>query len=204
MSLKLKETVSREEWKASEYIGDRSILDLCERIIIHHAPRFRAMNTEDGKIQVKAIQLLHQDSFKRGWSDIGYHYLIDLSGNIYQGRAYISSSSGEQLTLGAHTKGNNSGSIGICVLGCFQSGNDICESTVPISVVAALRAICVSFCMHYNIAPINIFGHCDLVIETTCPGNLLLSELESLRCYVAREIARSGSSTTNFTSGLRA
>ncbi len=46
---------------------------------------------------------------ERGWSDVGYHYIILLDGIIQKGR--------EDATPGAHVKGHNKSSIGICYIG---------------------------------------------------------------------------------------
>jgi len=45
----------------------------------------------------------------RGWSDVGYHYVITLDGKIQEGR--------DESRTGAHTKGKNKTSIGICYIG---------------------------------------------------------------------------------------
>lgn len=44
-----------------------------------------------------------------GWSDIGYHWLIDRDGTHIEGR--------EEAAIGAHTKGHNARSIGVCLIG---------------------------------------------------------------------------------------
>lgn len=44
-----------------------------------------------------------------GWSDIGYHYVVRLDGMVEQGRA--------EERVGAHVKGHNSNSIGVCYVG---------------------------------------------------------------------------------------
>lgn len=46
---------------------------------------------------------------QKGWKRIGYHYVILLNGTIEQGR--------ELEAVGAHTKGHNAHSIGICYIG---------------------------------------------------------------------------------------
>lgn len=71
------------------------------RIILHCSA------TVEGKdYSVDTIRAWHK---KRGWSDIGYHFVIQLDGTISQGRPIDKS--------GAHTKGNNKDSIGICYIG---------------------------------------------------------------------------------------
>jgi N-acetylmuramoyl-L-alanine amidase len=71
------------------------------KIIIHCSA------TPEGKdISVETIRDWH---LKRGWSDIGYHYVIDLDGKVHAGRPIEKT--------GAHVKGHNTGSIGICYVG---------------------------------------------------------------------------------------
>jgi len=63
--------------------------------------------TKEGKrYDVNDIRQWHLD---RGWSDIGYHYLINLNGDIENGR--------DIEKIGAHCKGQNTGSVGIAYVG---------------------------------------------------------------------------------------
>ena len=72
-----------------------------EKIIIHCSA------TPEGRdVKTETIRKWHLD---RGWSDIGYHYVIELDGSLNIGRPV-------QRT-GAHTKGHNTGSIGVCYIG---------------------------------------------------------------------------------------
>jgi len=48
-----------------------------------------------------------------GWSDIGYHWIIDRDGKVLAGRA--------ETVIGAHTIGKNTGTIGICLIGGYGS-----------------------------------------------------------------------------------
>lgn len=73
-----------------------------EKIIIHCSA------TPEGRdVNVETIKSWHVKG--RGWSDIGYHYVIELNGMIKFGRPLEKS--------GAHTKGHNATSIGICYVG---------------------------------------------------------------------------------------
>lgn len=76
-------------------------------IILHCAatpPDWR--ENEPVSAKVDAIRAWHK---QRGWRDIGYHYVIDRDGTAADGRPL------EQI--GAHVKGHNRGTIGICLLG---------------------------------------------------------------------------------------
>lgn len=60
---------------------------------------------------IKDVRRWHMS--ERGWSDVGYHFLILLDGTIQQGR--------ELKTQGAHVRGHNYNSIGICYVGGKRS-----------------------------------------------------------------------------------
>tara|TARA_R110001592_G_scaffold114587_1_gene314540 strand:+ start:1081 stop:1503 length:423 start_codon:yes stop_codon:yes gene_type:complete len=63
--------------------------------------------TPEGRdVSVDEIKQWHLD---RGWSDIGYHYVIDINGNLQEGRPLT--------RAGAHVRGYNKGSIGIAYVG---------------------------------------------------------------------------------------
>ena len=68
--------------------------------------------TREGQdISVDTIRKWHVDG--RGWSDIGYHYIVSIDGQIEEGRPIDRS--------GAHTKGLNTSSIGCCYIGGVES-----------------------------------------------------------------------------------
>ena len=73
-----------------------------KEIIIHCA------DTPEGR-DVRADEIRRWHKNERGWSDIGYHYVIDLDGTIEAGR--------DIETAGAHCTGHNAKSIGICYVG---------------------------------------------------------------------------------------
>lgn len=66
------------------------------------------------KAKVNEIRRWHVED--RGWSDIGYHYLIDRDGTVMEGRPLEKT--------GAHTKGRNKGSVGISLFGGFGGAAD--------------------------------------------------------------------------------
>lgn len=72
-----------------------------DKIIIHCSatPEGRDVSTET----------IRQWHLQRGWSDIGYHYVIELDGKVVPGRPIE--------RIGAHCKGENTGSIGVCYVG---------------------------------------------------------------------------------------
>ncbi len=86
------------------------------KIIIHCSA------TREGQhIDVDTIRDWHVNG--RGWSDIGYHYVIYLDGTVHPGRPVERS--------GAHTKGQNSNSIGICYIGGLGSSMEAKDTRTP-------------------------------------------------------------------------
>jgi len=63
-------------------------------------------------VTVKDIDTWHKN---KGWDQIGYHYYIDIHGVAHQGRSID--------RVGAHAKGNNYNSIGICYAGGVDENN---------------------------------------------------------------------------------
>ncbi len=86
-------------------IKERKAMRKINKIIVH------CTATQEGKeISVDTIRKWH---LKRGWSDIGYHYVISLDGLTQVGRPIERS--------GAHTKGENKDSIGITYVGGVEA-----------------------------------------------------------------------------------
>ena len=93
--------ISREEWGARAP-RSRSTVSWGDRteFIVHYS---EGPTTQS----VRSIQNFHMDT--RGWSDIGYNFLVDVQGRIYEGRGW--------LTVGAHAPGHNASGIGVCMIG---------------------------------------------------------------------------------------
>lgn len=182
--------ITREEWGAEPFIrGDPVPLARPDYnyMTFHHAAGFSGTTREEGIAQVKAIQDLHQDV--RGWSDIGYHFVIDRGGHLYQGRPFMNDASSlEDLPVfaqGAHVGGANTGNIGICLLGCYHppEGGHCREEITP----EALETYVTLFAFlseRYGVAPSQIRGHRDFS-STACPGDSNYALLPQIRSDVS-------------------
>ena len=109
--------VTRSGWKANEKIvraGPSYASRLAFAVVHHTAGGVPATPAKSAAI-VRAIQTYHVKS--NGWNDIGYNFLVDPFGQIFEGR-------GGGMTrnvIGAHAEGFNTGSVGIAVLGSYGS-----------------------------------------------------------------------------------
>jgi hypothetical protein len=109
--------IAREEWGAERAYGgaDRGEVEwppsyqTVRHVIIHHSdtPRFR-----DPLVEIRSIHYYH--AITRGWGDIGYNYLVDYMGNVYEGRV------GGENAIGGHAFQYAHGSAGICSMGNFS------------------------------------------------------------------------------------
>lgn len=125
-------------------------------VIVHHS----ALPLADGP---RAIQRAHMGL--KGYADIGYHFLIDGLGNLYEGRTL--------RARGAHTGGHNTGTVGVVLLGNFNVVEPFADTWQMLrDLIAYLRDA-------YHIA--YVAGHHDFQPdETECPGAHLEKRLPAL------------------------
>lgn len=93
-----------------------------------------------------------------GWSDIGYHYVIDLDGTIEPGRPVE--------TAGAHCTGHNADSIGVCYVG----GCD--EQMQPKDTRTEAQKTALTLLLKFLVAKypgVTIYGHRDFA-QKACPS----------------------------------
>jgi hypothetical protein len=136
---------------------------------------------------VRAIWAYHRS---RGWDDIGYNYLVDTGGVLYEGHL------GGEDVVGIHAAGANTGSMGLALIGTYSAAvppEPMLNSVVDIfSWKAEQRTIDVLDASNTlpNIAwglP-NLMGHRDVYGTTECPGDSAHLLLPDLRRRVAERI----------------
>jgi len=169
--------ISREEWGARPPKYDFNDHPYFDKLTLHHAAGFSASSLESGKIQVRAIQDFHQDG--RGWNDIGYHFVVDMDGNIYQGRP--------ETVIGAHVGGANTGNIGVCILGCYHppEQNWPCFDNLDYSTERALIKLYAWISDTYDYNPQVLLGHRDYFNRTSCPGDNVWPLIPNMRTDIS-------------------
>ena len=120
-------------------------------LIIHCAA---TKPTQD--IGVKEIDTWHRN---KGWSEVGYHYVIRRNGKIEKGRP-----NGE---IGAHATGFNQSSLGICLVGGINDTGKP-ESNYTPEQWRSLKELVRTLKVAYNIPTDNIIGH-NQVSNKACP-----------------------------------
>jgi len=137
-----------------------------ERISIHHTESAQPLSLEGAINELQATQRFHQNG--RGWIDMAYHYLIDGSGRIWEGRP--------MAVVGAHVKEKNDGNVGITLMGDFSKGKRKPTAAQFSSLIKLTRWLSAT----YAIPADRIKGHQDQEI-TECPGDALYARLDELR-----------------------
>ncbi len=165
----------RAEWGAQPFRGTPIPLNRpsYNYMTLHHTAGFSARTLVEGLDQVRRIQDFHQNG--RGWSDIGYQFLMDQEGRLYQGRPFLNEAvpfdQGPPLAHGAHAGGANTGNIGISLMGCYhppEGSNCLDQMTEP--AVDSLIATFGFLSERYGVSPKNMRGHRDFG-NTACPGD---------------------------------
>ena len=138
------------------------------RVILHCSA-----TKEDQDIDAATIRSWHT-SPPRNWSDIGYHFVVKLDGTIESGRSIN--------RVGAHTKGHNKDSIGICYIGGLDcSGHPKNTMTMPQSI--AIKRLCRALCL-VLLQPLYLHGHREYSSKA-CPSFEVSEVFQSLQEWMA-------------------
>jgi flagellar hook assembly protein FlgD len=109
--------ILRKAWGANESIvrDDPSYADRAAFAVVHHTAGAQPSSPAQSGAIVRGIQTYHVRG--NGWDDIGYNFLVDRYGQIFEGRG----GGIAENVIGAHAKGFNTGSVGVAVIGTFSS-----------------------------------------------------------------------------------
>lgn len=207
--------ISRAGWGADEskrFDSDGNELWIprfydIQKLLVHHTATDN--NDPDPAATVRAIY--HYHAVTQGWGDIGYNFLIDEAGRIYEGRYSreydplvdpYPTGEDETGTLGvggAHAQNYNAGTVGVSLLGTLTSQDAAPAARDALEYILAWKAErhdldALGAGTYTN--PVNgtskylnnISGHRD-VASTECPGGVFYNTFPSFREYVASAIA---------------
>jgi uncharacterized protein with LGFP repeats len=182
--------ISREEWGADPSLGDacwapkfgRSI----KMVFIHHTAGSNTYRESDSAAIVRSIYAYHTSA--RGWCDIGYNFLVDKYGNVFEGRR-----GGERRPVrGAHSGDYNVNTAGISLMGNFEDAAPTAAMKNSLVRLVAWR-LATSYVPAEGTTGIagkrfnRISGHRD-AMQTACPGQVVYDWLPRLRARVAAKM----------------
>jgi hypothetical protein len=109
--------ILRKAWGANERIrrDNPDYAPVLLNAIVHHTAGASGSSPAQSAAIVRGIQVYHVRG--NGWDDIGYNFLVDRFGQVFEGRY----GGIERNVIGAHAQGFNTGSVGISVLGNFDA-----------------------------------------------------------------------------------
>jgi hypothetical protein len=192
---------SRQQWGADERMRDKSSLHYFEvhAGFVHHTVNANDYSRAEVPGILRSIYAYHTRSL--GWSDVGYNFLVDKFGRIWEGRY----GGVDRPVVGAHTLGYNDWSFAMSAIGNY-------ETVGPRD--AMLQAYGSLFAWKLSLHGVDaastrqwvgtryfqaINGHRDAG-QTACPGRYLYAKLPVIRRYAAR--AQSGWSGRELRSNL--
>ncbi|NUR75817.1 MAG: hypothetical protein HOQ28_05965 [Thermoleophilia bacterium] len=107
--------VSRSGWGANEEIvrARPSFAPALRLAVVHHTAGTNAYTPAQAAAIVRGIEAYHV--LGNGWNDIGYNFLVDRYGTVYEGRG----GGTEKNVIGAQSEGFNTGTVGVALMGNF-------------------------------------------------------------------------------------
>ena len=189
--------ITRAQWHADESIvrAPPHYADAVHLAIVHHTAGSNSYSAGQSAAIVRAIEVYHVKG--NGWNDIGYNFLVDKYGQIFEGRA----GGMTRAVIGAHAEGFNLGSVGVAVIGDYSS------ATVTPAARAALVSLIAWRLDLDHVDPLSsvvristgnprypagravtlhaISGHRD-AYPTDCPGASLYAQLPAIRTAVEK------------------
>ncbi|MCX5397154.1 peptidoglycan recognition protein [Streptomyces sp. NBC_00102] len=195
--------VTRAEWGADESLDDEGPIYLENGIIkavfVHHTTD-ADYNCADSAAIVRAIHVYHVKT--NGWRDLGYNFLVDKCGTIFEGRQ----GGVDQPVMGAHTYGFNNESTSVAILGNYtdfaasnaaleatarvaayklgQYGGDPAGTTSLVAGATQTNYAGQQFVAGQSYTFNQISGHRD-GFNTECPGAMLYPQLPAIRTLAA-------------------
>ncbi|MEV8598053.1 peptidoglycan recognition protein [Streptomyces sp. NPDC052012] len=188
---------TRRGWGANEGLrkGGFVYTKKVKAAFVHHTASGNNYSCAQAPSLIRGFYRYHVVSL--GWRDIGYNFLIDKCGRIYEGRA----GGVAQPVMGAHTLGFNSNSMGVAVIGSYGSKKPSSSAVKAVSRLTAwklgLHGMNPKSKTYLTSAGGNLYGKGKKVrlnvisghrdgFNTSCPGGKLYGKLGKARSTAAR------------------
>ncbi len=190
--------VPREAWAGDDCNPrDRPSMGRVDMGFVHHTVSTNDYSADESGAVILAMCRYHRNSL--GWDDIGYNFLVDRWGRIYEGRA----GGIDQPVIGAQTQGFNGVSTGVAAIGTYTSATPPPEQVsaiasllawkLPLHGVPTTGKVTVTsaggstnrFPSGQRVTFERISAHRDAG-KTLCPGDGMMGQFASLRAQAAQ------------------
>jgi hypothetical protein len=191
--------ISRAAWGANEAIrrAAPSYARTLQLAVVHHTAGTNSYTASESAAIVRGIEVYHVKG--NGWNDIGYNFLVDKYGQVFEGRY----GGVDKNVIGAHAEGFNTGSVGVALIGTYQTAAPTAAEKTALVNLLAWRLDVAHVDPLSNLTYMSggnarfpagtpvflraVSGHRDTGF-TTCPGAVLYAQLGAL----ARQAATTG------------
>ena len=198
---------TRAEWGANaSYMSWDPYYASAGHVVVHHTAGTNNYSSWQSASIVRGIYYYHAVTLD--WGDIGYNFLVDKYGTVFEGRSGSVAAPAGRMSVGAHARGVNTGTMGLSMMGDYSS---ISPSDAQLNAVGKMAGW---FLNRAGISDANgwaglhvwtteryqagstismprILGHRD-VGYTSCPGNVGYSKLGTIRAIAQQQISGSG------------
>ena len=183
--------ISRDAWGGTELLrrNHPRYASAVRLVIVHHTATPNNYSPDQAAAIVRGIDVYHVRS--NGWDDIGYNFLIDRYGQVYEGRY----GGITRNVIGAHALGFNTGSVGIALIGNFTRTKPTAVAVQSLERLIAWRLDLAHVDPASTLTYVSggserwragtkvklraVSGHRDTG-STTCPGNFLYAQLNQI------------------------
>jgi N-acetylmuramoyl-L-alanine amidase len=191
--------IDRESWGANEAIrrAPPSYAAALQFALVHHTAGTNSYTASQSAAIVRGIEVYHVKG--NGWNDIGYNFLVDKYGQVFEGRY----GGIDKPVIGAHAEGFNTGSVGVAMLGTYGSNAPPAVARTALANLLAWRLDIAHVDPKSTLTWVSggnarfasgvpvfiraVSGHRDTGF-TTCPGAALYAQLDA----IARQAESSG------------
>ncbi|MEV8534289.1 N-acetylmuramoyl-L-alanine amidase [Streptomyces sp. NPDC051211] len=191
------QVVTRAQWGADEAMNDEAPVygKEVKAVFVHHTAQTNTYDCADSAAIMRGLHTLHVKT--NGWKDLGYNFIVDKCGTIFEGRK-----GGTDLpVVGAHTLGWNTDTTGIAIIGGYTDVDAPAVAKASAARIAAWKlgqyaydpASSVTmtaavdngkFKPGQSVSFQRISGHRD-GFATECPGTALYGQLPLIRSWAA-------------------
>jgi N-acetylmuramoyl-L-alanine amidase len=190
--------IDREAWGANEAIrrAPPSYATAVQFSVVHHTAGSNSYTASQSAAIVRGIEVYHVKG--NGWNDIGYNFLVDKYGQVFEGRY----GGVDKPVIGAHAEGFNTGSVGVAVLGTYGSSAPPAVARTALAKLLSWRLDIAHvdprstltwasggnarFASGVPVVLRAVSGHRDTG-PTTCPGAALYAQLNAIAQQTASD-----------------
>ncbi len=191
--------IPRSGWQADESIRRAGPVyaPTLQLAVVHHTVTTNNYSCAQSASIVRGIEVYHVKG--NGWNDIGYNFLVDRCGQVFEGRY----GGVDKNVVGAHSQGFNTGTVGAALLGTYQTAEPTAAQRQalvdllawrldlahvdPLSTVNYVSGGNTKYAAGLPVPLRAISGHRDTYF-TDCPGSALYKLLPA----IAQQVARTG------------